>query len=560
MKRFLIFLIAILLGTSTGFTQTSWNMPTTGTDTIRTCSGFIYDSGGPDGNYSLSELSTMIIYPAEGNSGTFTISGVYELANYGGATLTIYDGVGFTPITTPLGRYSGTGNIPVLTSTTGAFTISFKSSSWADPLSGFKLNVSCINCFSAATHLNSSNITLTSANISWNTNGIIPQSWQYVYGPEGSNPVLLTPVSITDSSVTLTDLQHSSAYDVWVRAVCGPNDYSLWSPLFSFRTLCGDISTLPYIESFDSYDYVRIAVPGVFPFPPCWHKNVSAIPGYPALVNSGYVSSPASLKFSLSPTGMRTSYVTTPPIDTSAISMDEIKVNFEIQPNSNMPVQIGVMNDPADTSTFTLVQTFTPSTTMEWQSVEVPFNRYTGTGRYLAIKMELNSNNSAEVLIDNFKISPVSNCMAPSELFVSNITPFTAQFSWTPNNNETSWEISLVEPGYYPDEEGVLSIQSNPYTLTNLNPDSKYAVYIRAICGEESTSDWVATPFVFSTTCPVYEAPFTENFNDFESGTPPCWKQYTGLASQIFNHLTTLAPIQYGPWSLIDEGGLPTKH
>ena len=43
-------------------------VPSTGTNTIKTCSGKIYDSGGPTGNYSNSSEGILIVEPNDANS------------------------------------------------------------------------------------------------------------------------------------------------------------------------------------------------------------------------------------------------------------------------------------------------------------------------------------------------------------------------------------------------------------------------------------------------------------------------------------------------------------
>ena len=81
--------------TSLTFTTNShilyYNM-TQSFDSIRTCHAFIYDNGGPTGNYSASSDNTLVIRPNSDDS-TLVISGTsYTESTYD--YIRIYDGVG----------------------------------------------------------------------------------------------------------------------------------------------------------------------------------------------------------------------------------------------------------------------------------------------------------------------------------------------------------------------------------------------------------------------------------------------------------------------------------
>ncbi|MDR0970207.1 MAG: carboxypeptidase regulatory-like domain-containing protein [Lentimicrobiaceae bacterium] len=116
-----------------------YTMPRTGTVTITTNSGTIYDDGGPEDLYSDNCSATMIVNP-DSRSSMIHLEGSYETeSDYD--YLTIYDGVGTSG--TVLGHYSGGGTVS-LTSTVGALTIKFTSDQSIQN-EGFALEVSCVN-------------------------------------------------------------------------------------------------------------------------------------------------------------------------------------------------------------------------------------------------------------------------------------------------------------------------------------------------------------------------------------------------------------------------------
>ncbi len=73
-----------------------------------------------------------------------------------------------------------------------------------------------------------------------------------------------------DEAVTvhLTGLNANTLYYVQVRANCGDGDYSVWSSMKSFRTVCGEYQPLPYYEDFESFDLNTW--PYEYRIPPCW--------------------------------------------------------------------------------------------------------------------------------------------------------------------------------------------------------------------------------------------------------------------------------------------------
>jgi hypothetical protein len=73
--------------------------------------------------------------------------------------------------------------------------------------------------------------------VKWNTQGGTIPMWQIEYGFSGFLPGTGLTVSTADTSYMMTNLQHSTQYQYYVRAVCGQGDTSLWAGPGSFETL-----------------------------------------------------------------------------------------------------------------------------------------------------------------------------------------------------------------------------------------------------------------------------------------------------------------------------------
>ncbi len=92
----------------------------------------------------------------------------------------------------------------------------------------------------------------------------------------------------------------------------------------------------------------------------------------------------------------------------------------------------------------------------------------------------------------------VSTCSRPTELAKSNLTARTVDLAWTNGADETAWQICING-----DEDNLVDVTTNPYTLTSLNPETPYSVKVRANCGSEK-SYWSNTvSFTTLPSCPV---------------------------------------------------------
>lgn len=105
------------------------------------------------------------------------------------------------------------------------------------------------NCFPTA--LTESNITTTSADLSWTETGSAT-TWNIEWGPIGFALGNGTTVSgITTEQYSLTGLTLGTSYDWYLQSDCGGQNENYWSGPNTFNTLC-DLVTVPYIEDFDA--------------------------------------------------------------------------------------------------------------------------------------------------------------------------------------------------------------------------------------------------------------------------------------------------------------------
>lgn len=88
-------------------------------------------------------------------------------------------------------------------------------------------------------------------------------------------------------------------------------------------------------------------------------------------------------------------------------------------------------------------------------------------------------------------------CPAPSDISFGEITENSAEVSWTSNGTETEWEVIYGLTGFDLETEGesILVTENPQVVLTDLEEDTQYDVYVRAICEEDEFSDWISGDF-----------------------------------------------------------------
>ena len=84
------------------------------------------------------------------------------------------------------------------------------------------------------TGVNVTNVTSSSATVSWTSNG--SSSYQLAYGDVGTTIDNCQIVNVNGTSYTLTGLEDFNAYVVYVRAICAEGVYSDWSNAVTFTT------------------------------------------------------------------------------------------------------------------------------------------------------------------------------------------------------------------------------------------------------------------------------------------------------------------------------------
>ena len=357
-----------------------------------------------------------------------------------------------------------------------------------------------------------SNITQTSAEVSWNGTAT-----GYEVRLNGG-----TSETVSTTSKTFTGLTAGTAYTVEVRSLCGSNN-SAWKRIEFYTSQLP--TTLPYTCDFEaSGDNGWLLKNGT-----CtnqWHV--------------GSFTSPAGHNGSLF---ISSDGGTTADYDIDARSVVVAEKLFQTGTSDSLTISfdLTIGGDEGSYSVYDYLKVFwVPADTVYQTSILTPYfanaeystnvimsnatsatnytvNMLTGTQNMSAtianepntlkklVFVWVNDFSDGEqpgAIIDNLSIVEAGNipepCDAPTALAVSNITQTSADVSW--NGTATGYEVRLN--GGTPE-----TVTATSKTLTGLTAGTAYTVEVRAVCAS-SQSVWVSTSF---TTTAVVVTPPTVN-------------------------------------------------
>ncbi|TVQ88679.1 MAG: T9SS C-terminal target domain-containing protein [Bacteroidetes bacterium] len=375
---------------------------------------------------------------------------------------------------------------------------------WTGPLS-FTTLATC----PAPVNLTVSQVTSNSAFVNWDAVGS-ETIWQLAWGPPGFNPDNSGTFvdGLLETEYFLDELEGITSYDVYVRAFCDVDDESLWLGPASFTTIC-DIFTLPFAEDFsgNSVD--------------CWsfpqgQGNWGFGNSYPPPSSQ---SGTPHATFNWSPSRVGYSFSLTSPLMDAVNPVDGVKVDYVLflnnYNNANLE-QMSVEYKAFEDDEWILLENYTNeglgSGNLEFveEGLELPGMQ----GMQFQLRFRAHGQNSFS--INGWSVDDVnfyqefSQCYPPDALSVDNITTNSAKLNWVGTGGESMWDILWGEAGFDPSTDGVLveSIVEKPYLLDNLEQNTAYEFYVRAVCSAELLSEW-AGPEGFTTEIATYTMTIT---------------------------------------------------
>ena len=358
------------------------------------------------------------------------------------------------------------------------------------------------------------NTTTTSIQIDWQPVNE-ENNWFVQYKKSADATWTLVAADVTAHPFTITGLEAANSYDIRVAAWCNPADSAdasdYCSPITAL-TDCEAIGTFPYNQNFDGitgvtsghvlpicWDYINTCTYSSYSYYPTTYKGTTyAHSGENSLKFYSYYYSSTTTDYD-----PQDQYAILPEMENvSGLKLKFYARAYTTTANSGK-YTIGVMTNPADTSTFVPVYEGNLTSTT-YAAYEVAFNHYEGAGQFIAIKMPAAGTPTTRGLyIDDIVVEQLPACMQPEDMEVSNITASSALIKWVNGtSDQTEWQIVYsCDPAFDLAEATPSDIASNPYALAGLLADTLYNVYVRANCDEDGFSAWSTISFRTASTC-----------------------------------------------------------
>lgn len=341
---------------------------------------------------------------------------------------------------------------------------------------------------------------------------------------------------------TFDELIPHSNYYIYVRSTC---DLDWWSEV-AFSTPCRD-EEYPYKETFEDFNVGSQSVG-------CWQLADYMGVDYPRIYQAGTsMNSNKTLELYSSGTTHR-SVAILPVVEGSLTNM---LFTFDVRTASTSSsaegvVIVGTMSDITDQNTFVPFDTLRVGGS-SFQKARFILSNYDLEHDQLAITSGLGTNllMSSDILIDNIELKDPS-CIEPYDFILHHPAPHSIDLSWSGISDNDTWEVKVLSKSV-----SIADIKNNTYNhaydivpdtivtgksfyLDELASQSKYYVYVRATCDENS---WAGVETY--TTCELLD-PTKANKETFESYTagqgnyPDCWTLGTATGTGTLPYINTV--------------------
>ncbi len=329
---------------------------------------------------------------------------------------------------------------------------------------------------------------------SWVSAGGVPTGYRLNFGTNNppNNIEYNLDLAGTTSYTPPSELAYDSTY-YWQIIPYNSIGSAANCPVWSFSTH-GDpiIQQLPHTENWDA------VTPPDLPFG--WSAIVNSTDPFAKVetYNSWGNSPPNSVKMLSSSVPTAQVFLISPKIS-AAIPMNSIRIKAWLRSDSrNYTMDVGVMTDPADSTTFELVQTinFGSNTYAEYS---IWLRTYAGEGRFIAFRHGLNGYHRS-VYIDDIILEEIATNDLAATAIRGNITPSVntatnvrvdiynngsatqdnylvklidsegAELTLVPGLEVATEEVVTVTIPWFPDEAGAMSIHARVVLAADANP------------------------------------------------------------------------------------------
>lgn len=406
-----------------------------------------------------------------------------------------------------------------------------------------------------------------SATASWDNVQNLVSAWEYIVLPATSPAPTAsqtgTIATTTNVNNPLTGLTAGFNYNLYVRSVCDGTP-GAWSAPKAFTTQC-NAQPLPYYTGFTNASTAN-GIPE-----PCWTVLNLNNDQYAFNFGGDWQGEPVA-KIATGSAGNNTDdMLITPQFNFDGVTQKRLRFTYSVYGNWGLIVD----NPTGGPGSFEILLSTSGVGEDDFTTVLVPLASYTTAYNRIEMIVPIPQNITGNVniawklpagalqtggqfYIDDVYVEDMPACSEPlyPTITPGSITTTSLELSWTNGYNNTQWQIVAQPEGTgTPTTSGIL-VNTNPYTLTDLIPSTRYEIYVRAYCNETEQSIWVG-PIFFHTLCDPQPTPYHESFNDDDPDTKKfCWsvRNIAGDNTKWFINEND-ATIQAAPSFFIPFGG-----
>ena len=349
----------------------------------------------------------------------------------------------------------------------------------------------------APTALAVSNVTSTTADVTWSTLSTPANGFDYYLSTSNTAPSATyfpTGLSATNN-LALTNLDPNTEYYLWARSICSTTDYSGWSQVTTFKTTCNSLTYM--FENFDSYSTGNKV-------PDCWERIMGSSNTAQTISSTSPASGTRNL-YQIASSTANSSIVVLPVFSNVNAGTNWLRFKARVA-SGNGSLDLGYVTDVADANSFQSLKTITFSNTAYDASSEQFLNVPTTVPANARLAIRNAGVSTVGHFWDDVYWEPIPTCYKPTSLTSSNVGSSTATISWTAPTTAPAngYDIYYSNTNTAPTANtapSVSGVAATTYNLTQLTPTSGYYIWVRSNCGSGDVSEWVETPIRINTTC-----------------------------------------------------------
>lgn len=359
--------------------------------------------------------------------------------------------------------------------------------------------------------------------VEWTSVG--SSQWEIEYGPSGFTPGTGTKIITNNNPDTITGLASQQTYDIYVRSICTPGDTSRQSGpgvgntygqgvYMDYDQNCIDFIDITNIGT-DHVLYDNDEVGITLPFP--WIVQGEMITEINLSNNGGlhFNTTSGQIYYDMSAPGF---YPLITDLDNDIAGVNQVGVLtavIGVAPNrkyviewKNRTRKSGYTNP--DPVTFELVyDEATSDVYYLYEDVDFGKPQYNnGADAEIGVRaskqnIDISINSPSYLNKHNCVHFYYTDCPKPQGFILLAIDTSEAIFTWNAGlSGETSWEVVYGPAGFDPNTSGTsITVSNNFMSLPNLQENTTYDVYVKALCTSGDISDGLFGSFTTLSRC-----------------------------------------------------------